>query len=260
MKKKKLKDYVKDLTANQNDYMSSFRKNIDLYVSDKDITLSDIAEEADIPFSTLRTFLYGNASDCKLSTAVKLARAFGVSVDEIVGSETISEITRGNLVICRNLPENSLYLVRWFIQHQERIYNKYSKRCEKVISVMYPRYVEGHLNPTNEFNPLNIDNLSENVKAKVFLGIKIDCENYMPHYSPYDILLIANDRNPTFKEHVIILYYGKIFITTRSERIENGEKIIEYTGIRDKNFVVRENETDDVIGYVVDVYNETLKK
>lgn len=85
-------------------------------------------------------------------------------------------------------------------------------------------------------------------------------ENYMPHYSPYDILLIANDRNPTFKEHVIILYYGKIFITTRSERIENGEKIIEYTGIRDKNFVVRENETDDVIGYVVDVYNETLKK
>ena len=125
---------------------------------------------------------------------------------------------------------------------------------------MYPRYVDGHLNPTNEFNPLNIDNLSENVKAKVFLGIKIDCENYMPHYSPYDILLIANDRNPTFKEHVIILYYGKIFITTRSERIENGEKIIEYTGIRDKNFVVRENETDDVIGYVVDVYNETLKK
>ena len=84
MKKKKLKDYVKNLTANQNDYMSSFRKNIDLYVSDKDITLSDIAEEADIPFSTLRTFLYGNASDCKLSTAVKLARAFGVSVDEIV--------------------------------------------------------------------------------------------------------------------------------------------------------------------------------
>ncbi len=258
MKKKNLKDYVKDLTANRDNYMSAFRRNIDLYVSDKDITLSDIAEAADIPFSTLRTFLYGDTSDCKLSTAVKLARAFGVSIDELVGAETIEKATRDNLKICRSLPENSIYLIRWFINHQKRICEENSKRGEKIISVMKPRCIEGHLRPTNEFVPLNINKFSDSIKAKVFFGMQICCENYMPYYSPYDILLISNDRPANFREHSVILYYDKLFIVMRSQKIENGEKIVEYTGIRDKKFIVKENEVDEIIGYVADVYNKML--
>ena len=47
------------------------------------ITIKDISEESSIPFSTLNTFLYGNSKDIKLSTAVKLAKALNVSIDEL---------------------------------------------------------------------------------------------------------------------------------------------------------------------------------
>lgn len=120
---------------------------------------------------------------------------------------------------------------------------------------MQPHYVNGRLNPTNVFEPLNIDILSDNVKSKVFIGIRITCEDYMPHYSPYDTLLLANDREAYVQERCVILYYGKILIVTKTERIENDKKIIEYVGIRDKNIIIKEQDIDTIMGYVVCTYN-----
>ena len=52
------------------DYVSAFRHNLFKYIDEKDITIKDISEKADIPFSTLNSFLYKDAKDMKLSTAV----------------------------------------------------------------------------------------------------------------------------------------------------------------------------------------------
>ena len=89
MDKEKLKNISKNLSADSNDFMSAFRKNMFMYIDEKDITIKDISEESDVPFSTLNTFLYGNSKDIKLSTAVKLAKALNVSIDELIGAETI---------------------------------------------------------------------------------------------------------------------------------------------------------------------------
>ena len=115
MDEKKLKKLSLKLTSNRDDYMSAFRKNVFLYVDQKDITLSEIAEKADIPFSTLRSFLYGNATDCKLSTAVRLARAFNISVDELIGAETIEPETKECVALARNLKEHHRYVIRSFV-------------------------------------------------------------------------------------------------------------------------------------------------
>ena len=243
------------MIADKDNYMHAFKKNVNMYVNEKDITIKQIAEKADIPYKTLDTFLYNDSMDCKLSTAVKLARALDVSIDELIGAETISEISRESIAICRNLPENSVYLIRWFIRHQKRLQKEYAQKCKKLISVMKPYYAHGHLNPTNEFVPLNIDDFSNEIKAKVFIGIQITCEHYMPHYSPYDILLLANDRNAKLNEHCVILYYGKLFIATRSEVTIHEKKTVQYTFIRNNKLVVTEDEIDELIGYVVDVYH-----
>ena len=116
MDKEKLKNISKNLSADSNDFMSSFRKNMFMYIDEKDITIKDISEESDVPFSTLNTFLYGNSKDIKLSTAVKLAKALNVSIDELIGAETINEVSRESISICRNLPDNELYLIRWYIR------------------------------------------------------------------------------------------------------------------------------------------------
>ena len=113
MKNELLKKLSMNLCADKHNYMKSFRKNVDMYISEKDITLREVAEMADMPFDTLKNFLYKDSADCKLSTSVKLARAFNVSIDELIGAETINEVSRESISICRNLPDNALYLIRW---------------------------------------------------------------------------------------------------------------------------------------------------
>lgn len=92
----------------------------------------------------------------------------------------------------------------------------------------------GFLIPTNEFQTLNIDNYSESIKAKVFIGLRVVTDYYMPYYSPYDTLLIANDRDSLRNERCIIIYYGKIKIVTRREKIVDGKKKTEYIPVRNR--------------------------
>lgn len=255
MDKEKLKKLSYNLTTNKDNFIESFRRNIYMYLKEKDVTLKEICEHSGVPYSTLNNLLYGNQRDFKVSTAIALARTFGVSIDELIGAEVLDSLTRERLAICRTLPKHSLYLVQWFIREQKRLNEEFSPKKGKVVSVMQPLYVNGRLNPTNVFEPLNIDILSDNVKSKVFMGIRITCEDYMPHYSPYDTLLLANDRETRVQERCIILYYGKILIVTKTERIENDKKIIEYIGIRDKNIIIKKQDLDTIIGYVVCTYN-----
>ena len=68
----------------------------------------------------------------------------------------------------------------------------------------------------------------------------------MPTYSPYDILLIANDRNAKTNENVLIRTDGNLFITKR--KVENG--LVKYYSIRDGKFRLNENDIDKVVGYI----------
>lgn len=216
------------------------------------LTLPEISESAGVPFSTLKNILYGKSTDCKLSTAAGFAKFLGITIDELVGSDTLTPDAKESLSIYRELPERSKYLARWFVKHQKALYS--NNDSTKSIAVMIPKDSNGYLHPTNEFKSLDIDRFSDYVKAKAFIGIKINADYYMPYYSPYDTLLIANDRKPLPNEHCVILYYGKIKIVTRSVRKENDQKIVEYIPIQNRKNRISEHEIDELIGYVADVH------
>ena len=114
----------------------------------------------------------------------------------------------------------------------------------------------GELYPAHDFTLMNIDQYSDDVKSKVFLGINIVCEHYMPTYSPYDTLLIANDRAPKLAEHCAIIYYQKLFILRKRNAYENGKQKAKYSGLHDNKFVVDESDVDEVIGYVAGVHHD----
>lgn len=246
MNKEKLKKISRNLSANPDDFMSAFRKNMFMYIEEKDITIKDISEEADIPFSTLNTFLYGDSKDIKLSTAVKLAKALNVSIDELIGAETINEVSRESISICRNLPENSVYLIRWYIRYIDSL-NKKNEPHRRYVSVMELECNHnGNLKITTNYRHIDITDIGEEYRSKVFFGITIPCDNYMPTYSPYDILLIANDRNAKTNENVLIRTDGNLFIAKR--RVENG--LVKYYSMRDGKFRLNEDDVDEVIGYI----------
>jgi hypothetical protein len=181
-----------------------------------------------------------------LSTAVKLARALNVSVDELIGAETLRFDFKNNCGICRNLPDNSMYLINWLVRHQDYLYRG-TKKTDRIISIVHViRSNDGNLKSSGEFDTINISDLDNSIKSKVFVGMQIDCDRYMPTYSPYDTLLIANDRNPTFSENCLIIFCGNFYIV---KRITEGG-IVKYRSIRDKRIMASENEIDEMVGYI----------
>ena len=246
MNKEKLKKISRNLSANSNDFMSAFRKNMFMYLEEKDITIKDISEESDIPFSTLNTFLYGDSKDIKLSTAVKLAKALNVSIDELIGAETINEVSRESISICRNLPDNAVYLIRWYIRYIDSL-NKKNEPHRRYVSIMELECNHnGNLKMTTNYRHIDITDIGEEYRSKVFFGITMPCDNYMPIYSPYDILLVANDREPYYNEKSLLRIDGQLRIAKR--KVENN--IAKYYSIRDGKFRINENDVDEVIGYI----------
>lgn len=247
MDSEKLKKISLNLCAEKENYMHSFRKNVDMYIREKDITLREVAEVADISFDTLKSFVYGDSSDCKLSTAVKLARAFKVSIDELIGAETILPQARECMAMYRNLPENSQYLVRWYVSYISSL-NKNNAKGHRYVSVMELKCNHhGNLKITTNYRNIDITEINEEFRYKVFFGITLPCDHYMPIYSPYDILLIANDRKPQPNENSLIRLDGNLFIGRR--KIIDG--VAKYFSIRDGKYRIDEKDVDEIIGYIV---------
>lgn len=252
--KEKLKQISKTLTSNPSDFASSFRKNLFKYVEDKEITLSQISEASDIPFSTLDSFLYGKTNNVRIDKVVKLARALDVSIDELVGAGTIDPITKESLNICRDLPEHALYLVRYFIRHQEKIY-KEAKNPNRTISVLTPQCNNGALLTTNVLYPLELTDIPDYIKSKVYIGLQIPCEHYMPHYAPKDVILIAADREATNGDRCVVTFNGEIYIVIKKSYTENGIKKYKYVSLINENFEISQENIDDKVGYIVGFLN-----
>lgn len=252
MDKEKLKKIANRLTTGDN-LMETFRNNLFLYVGDSDITISDISDASGVPFSTLNSLLYGSTKDIRLSTAIKIARSLGITVDELVGAATMEDKMRESVRICRGLPDHALFLVRYFIRHQETIYGKEKK--DNYISVFAPQFVSGSMPTTNVFEIVRTDGLPDNIRSKAYTGIKLPCNYYMPYYAEGEIILVAADRKALKNEQCIITSGGNIYIVRKDVIIRNGKKIEIFTSIIDDSAIIPDDKIDDRIGYVVGFLN-----
>lgn len=245
----KLKKLSLLLCADKHSYMRCFRRNVDMYVAEKDITLREIADDADMSIDTLKNFLYKDSDDCKLSTAVKLARALNISIDELIGAETIDTEIREVMAQSRNLPNNDRYLIKWFIHY---LYEKNLnlEQNKRYVSIMIPELNnDGDVKLTSNYFKLDITEQKEPLRSKVFFGIRIISDYYMPHFYPDDIILIANDRNPKPNEACLLRVDNYLFIARRV--IDNKE--ITYCSIRDEKHLFTKETISECIGYVADL-------
>lgn len=227
--------------------MKAFRQNIDMYIAEKDITIREVAEVADISFDTLKTFIYGDAKDCKLSTAVKLARAFGVSLEELVGAETVLPQARECMGMYRNLPDNDKFLVYWFVSYLTKLNENKSENTYSISVMELECNHHGNLKITTNYRKVDITHLHEEYRRKIFFGVTLPCSHYMPKYNPYNVLLIANDRNSKNEENVLIQLDNSLYIAKR--KYEDG--VGKYYSIRDGKYRMDEDKVDQVVGYIV---------
>lgn len=247
MKKQKNLSENDDLMVKNNVELSDrFRQNIWKYAEDRGMTIVDIASKSDIPINTINSFLHKISNDMKVSNVAKIAKTLNVSIDELVGADTLHEMTKESLALSRNLPDSDLYLVRWFIRylHELNAKNESNKRYLSVMELECNS--NGNLKMTTQYVKIDITDIDAEVKGKVFFGITMPCDHYMPIYSPYDILLIANDRPPKPNENCLIRMNGLLHIAKR--KIENG--CAQYYSVRDGKYRVDETDIDELIGYI----------
>ncbi len=242
-----------NLIAEPDDYMHSFRENLRMYIDKKEITLSEVAELADMSESTLKSFVYGEAKDCHLSTAVKLAHVFKVSIDELVGAGTISPQTCESLQIIRQLPKSFTHYVR-FATHMHYRQLTEGSITEKAVEIAEAVISDnGGLKLSNGFSIMDISGLSEDIRTKIFMGVKIPSDLYAPYYYEDDILLLANDRNPRTGEDVLISASGNLYILKTKLETVDGKVKRNFYSIRDGKLRTDEDHAKLIIGYIVKV-------
>jgi len=251
LKNEKSKNIRLNLVSNHENYMESFRDNIGILRTDFGWSVRVLAEKANISEDTLQTFLKGKSKDCNLSTAVKLARAFGITVDELIGAETMDPQTQESVAMSSNLKDHHRYVIRAYVKHQYKIHGDVPK-TSKQISVMMPECHHGYLKTTNVTEALNIDHLYDSTRSKVCLGLRVPCAHYEPYYMQNEILLLAADRDGLNNERCVITHAGNFYICIKRIIIENGKKSVKYLSLMDgRNVLFDHDEIDDKIGYVV---------
>ena len=92
---------TKLIRSDKTDDIATLRRNVEMYVQDPDITIRDISEQSGVPIPTINNLLYKDKQGIRLSTAIALARALQVSIDELVGCQTMTKEMRESIEICR---------------------------------------------------------------------------------------------------------------------------------------------------------------
>lgn len=252
MTREKLLDLSKKLTSDKENYLTSFHKNMNLYVSQPDMTIREISERSGLSFSTINTVLYGNNRDYKLSTIIGLSKAMNVSIDELVGCSTLNDDERYLIQQYRSSNPRVQLLIRWFISLQTKFINDSSASAlsESAITVMkLYSDADGSIIPSNQFSYHTFPDLEPGLINRILLGIQLPCCDYMPYYSPYDLILIANDRLPRINEDCVIISCGRLYI---AKRVHSGNSSdAEYVQINSGKLLTPSMQ--DIMGYICDV-------
>lgn len=251
--KERLRKLSTQLVVDKDDFMRGFRQNLEMYVHQPDLTLRELSELSGVPYATLNNILYVGSSDIKLSTVMALAKVLNVSVDELVGIETMDPDIMECVRLARGLPDDSIYLVKYFIRHQYKIRAE-AGRTRKYISIIMPSIVNGILATTNAVDLLCVDSLPADIVSKACLAIKIPCDLYMPYYLPGETILVAADRDAENGERLVVTSKGGIYIVKKKRMVLNGVKEWRYIPLM-STVPIYKDSIDDVLGYVIGFIN-----
>jgi len=248
IKQEKIWEIAQNFVSNKDDVMDAFRKNCFMILEAKCITLREWAELADISFSTLNSFLYGNSKTCDINLPIKLARAIGVTVDELLGSGTMSEGTRECVSKCRMMPTHFVNLARSYIRHIYKLFQKTASKEPRL--VMLPECRNGHLQTTNVTTEIDVSHLEKSIQSRIAHCLRVPCDHYEPYFMKDEIILLAVDRDGQNDEICVISHNGEYYIVRKKSFFDDGIKRWKYISLFTEVEFLKED-IEDKLGYVI---------
>ncbi len=226
--------------------------NINSIMAIRGVTTKHIIARSGLPEETFKNIIYGRVSNIRTSTAVKLAYALDMSVDELVGRKQLTNEQRVLREQYRALPENSRRMISDLCELEDACSRENN---ELIIFNLVGNMTDGKIFDSCDMQIMKC--VDKKIIEDAHFGLYIASNSFAPYYCKGEVLLVSN-RKPVDEEIIIALdkATSKLYIRKYQVRDDVILSPISYYGndlrISRKNFELQWH----IVGVVVDsTYN-----
>ena len=218
--------------------------------NEKGWSLQQLAEISDLPLETVRNIYYGKTPDPKISTVMKLANSFNLTVNCLMGQCSHTPQERAILINYRNCGKHGKSIIELISRYEA---SAMRKEREKEGRHMIPCIVpEGTVSHGIIYDMCETVEIETDVK-EAYIAIRMVSNDLAPTYCKGDILLFEN-RFPKHGERAAFYKGDRIYIRRYLE--EENQYCLKCLHNCDVDIILKRMDEVDYIGTCVDVVRD----
>lgn len=231
------------------------RENVRRLAKSHKMTLKEVSEKADINIDAFNAYIGGKTKEIRAVSLYKLAKVFDITMEGLANVPVINSDIDILVKNAENLSRSDQHYLAWLSNNLCNNYKKSPKK-KQTIAVRSIDCKNGIHTIGEDIGRLDTSNLPYELRVKVFMALQFTCDCFMPKYNPYNYLLIANDRMPSFNENCVIDKNGILWIL-QAKKFGNVDGIKFYS-IRDrKREIALGHEIHEyIVGYIAGILSD----
>lgn len=218
--------------------------------NEKGWSLQQLAEISDLPLETVRNIYYGKTPDPKISTVMKLAKSFNLTVNCLMGQCSHTPQERAILINYRNCGKHGKAIIELISRYEASAMKKEREQEERhMIPCIIP---EGTVSHGIIYDMCETVEIETNVK-EAYIAIRMVTNDLAPTYCKGDILLFEN-RFPKHGEKAAFYKGDRIYIRRYLE--EPNQYCLKCLHNCDVDIILKRMDEVDYIGTCIDVVRD----
>lgn len=216
-------------------------------MAEKKWSIQRLADIAGLPEETVRNIYYARTPDPKISTIMKLGKAFAISVNCLMGECQHTMEERVLLQNYRMCGKHGKDIIESIARYEAKTMKELRENPnEHSVPLIIP---QGEIRQGFVYETCDTKEIMTSVQ-EAYIGIQITTNDLAPMFCKNDILLFEN-RFPRNGEKATFYYDKKIYIRKFVE--ENGQYKLQCLHKYDKDIILKRMDEVDYIGTCVDV-------
>jgi transcriptional regulator with XRE-family HTH domain len=209
---------------------------------DNNMSKEELAEKCNLPYETVRNIYYGKTTDPKISTVMRIANAFNISVNCLMGKCEHTFEERALLRYYRSCGKHGKSLILLTAKYESLTAKEERESTEKhTIPCINPRGEVYHGFTYEECETREI----YTTNSEAYVAIKISANCFIPIYCKGDIILIS-DRFPNNKEYGVFYKNNRVYIRQYIE--EENQYRLKCLHNKDKDMIYKRMDDIEYIG------------
>ena len=216
-------------------------------LASRNMTKEELAELCDLPFETIRNIYYGKTIDPKISTVMKIADAFKLSVNCLMGHSEYTSEEASIIKYYRSCGEHGKSLILLTAKYEATAAKSEREASNRhKIPCLIPH---GNISDGIVYDMCEVVEV-ETVISRAYVSIQITSNDLVPVYFKGDILLFEN-RFPLDGEYGAFYIGNKAYIRKFME--EDGKYILKSVRKMGKNIELSGLDRLEYIGTCCDI-------